>query len=136
MLQEIRFRNLEKPREKKLRTDIKWVCNSFGFVAGRDIECVSEKIVEDLLLHYPRNGPILSEGLANDLDISLARVNHHLRNLMEAGLLYRHKRFIVLRGGSLKSAVEEIRKDVNRILDDLTVVAEDVDKRLGMKNRA
>ncbi len=136
MLQQIVVRNIEKPREKRLRNDIRWVCNSFGFVAGRDVECVSEKIVEDLLYHYPRKGPILSEGLANDLDISLARVNHHLRNLMESGFLYRQKRHIVLRGGSLKSAVEEIRKDVNRILDDLTSVAEDVDKRLGMKNRA
>ncbi len=78
---------------------------------------------------------VSSESLAADLEIKTSRVNHHLRNLNDSGLLYRKKRLIYLRGGSLKTAVQEMRKDSERILDELENIAEEIDTLMGVKNR-
>lgn len=67
--------------------------------------------------------------------MKISRVNHHLRNLNDSGLLYRKKRLIYLRGGSLKAAVKEMRKDSERILDELESIAEEIDSIMGLKNR-
>ncbi|AKB53527.1 hypothetical protein MSBR2_1849 [Methanosarcina barkeri 227] len=76
-----------------------------------------------------------SEALAEDLEMKISRVNHHLRNLNDSGLLYRKKRLIYLRGGSLKAAVKEMRKDSERIFDELESIAEEIDLSIGIKNR-
>jgi predicted transcriptional regulator len=67
--------------------------------------------------------------------MKISRVNHHLRNLNDSGLVYRKKRLIYLRGGSLKAAVKEMRKDSERIFDELEYMAEEIDSRIGIKNR-
>ena len=38
MVQEIILRNIEKPRIKSLEEDLLWLCDSFGFSSGRDVE--------------------------------------------------------------------------------------------------
>lgn len=63
------------------------------------------------------------------------KVNYHPRTLIESGFLCREKRLILIRQGSVKAAVEEMRKDANRILDSLSSIAEEIDKNLGLKNR-
>jgi hypothetical protein len=50
-------------------------------------------------------------------------------------MIYRRKRLLYLRGGSLKAAVQEMRKDSERIFDELEVMAEEIDRKMGLKNR-
>ena len=135
MYQEITLRQLEKPHDKKLPADVLWVCDSFGLTSGRDLEQLSSRIFLDFLEKFSSELRVSSEALAEDLEISPARVNHHLRNLMDSGIIYRERRHILLRGGSLKGAVEEMRKDADRIFDELSDMAEEIDKNLGLKNR-
>jgi len=135
MVQEIILRNIEKPRIKSLEEDLLWFCDSFGFSAGRDTENTATRIIFSLLDKLSNDETVSSEALAGDLEIKISRVNHHLRNLNDSGLLYRKKRLIYLRGGSLKAAVEEMRKDSERILDELEGVAEEIDSLMGLKNR-
>jgi predicted transcriptional regulator len=135
MVQEIILRNIEKPRIKSLEEDLLWFCDSFGFSSGRDIENTATRIIYSLLAKLSDDSEISSEALAGDLDIKVSRVNHHLRNLNDSGLLYRKKRLIYLRGGSLKAAVREMRKDSERILDELENAAEEIDSIVGIKNR-
>jgi predicted transcriptional regulator len=135
MVQEIVLRNIEKPHIKSLEEDILWFCDSFGFSSGRDIENTATRIIFSLLDKISNNEITSSEILADDLDIKISRVNHHLRNLNESGLLYRKKRLIYLRGGSLKAAVKEMRKDSERIFDELEKIAEEIDATIGIKNR-
>lgn len=133
--QQIVLRQLDKPRQKRLPEDVFWLCDSFGFAAGRDVEQMASRIVLDVLQKHAGEQRISSEQIADDLTVSHARVNHHLRNLIDSGLLYREKKLIFLRGGSMKSAVQELRKDANRILDDLERMAEEVDGAVGLKTR-
>jgi predicted transcriptional regulator len=135
MVQEIILRNIEKPRIKSLEEDLLWFCDSFGFSSGRDTENTATKIIFSLLDKLSNDEGISSEDLAGDLDIKVSRVNHHLRNLNDSGLLYRKKRLIHLRGGSLKAAVREMRKDSDRIFDELENAAEEIDSIIGIKNR-
>ena len=135
MSQHIILKSLDKPREKDLNKDITWVCDSFGFQEGRDLQQVTVRLVDDMLKRLSREGGVASETIAEDLDISTARVNYHIRNLMDAGFVHRQRRLIFLRAGSLQSTVEEMRKDANRIFDELSVMARHIDAALGIKNR-
>ena len=135
MVQQIIIRNIEKPRIKSLEEDLIWFCDSFGFSSGRDTENTANRIIFSLLEKLSNDRESSSEDLAEDLDMKISRINNHLRNLNESGLLYRKKRLIYLRGGSLKAAVREMRKDSERILDELESVAEEIDLMIGLKNR-
>jgi predicted transcriptional regulator len=135
MVQQILLRNLEKPQIKSLEEDLLWFCDSFGFSSGRDTENTANRIIFSLLEKLSNDEISSSEILAEDLDMKISRINHHLRNLNDSGLLYRKKRLIYLRGGSLKAAVKEMRKDSERILDELENIAEEIDSMMGLKNR-
>jgi len=135
MVQQIILRYLEKPHVKSLEDDLLWLCDSFGFSSGRDTENTANRIVFNLLDRLSNDQMTSSEALAEDLEIKISRVNHHLRNLNDSGLLYRKKRLVYLRGGSLKAAVKEMRKDSERIFDELESIAEEIDFRIGIKNR-
>ncbi|AKB52441.1 hypothetical protein MSBRW_3188 [Methanosarcina barkeri str. Wiesmoor] len=135
MVQQIILRYLEKPHIKSLEDDLLWLCDSFGFSSGRDTENTATRIVFSLLDKLSNDQITSSEALAEDLEIKISRVNHHLRNLNDSGLLYRKKRLVYLRGGSLKAAVKEMRKDSERIFDELESIAEEIDLRIGIKNR-
>lgn len=135
MYQELTLKNLEKPREKYIDQDIAWLCESLGLNTGRDIDQISPKIMSTFLRRFSIERAVQSEEVAQDLLITAARVNHHVRNLMDCGLVYREKKLIVLRGGSLTAAIEELRADTDRVFGRLLIIAQDVDQQLGMKNR-
>lgn len=136
MSQQIILINLEKPREKKLEEDIHWFCNSFGLSSGRDTENIATQIVHDLLQQISESEDrISSDAIADNLDVNISRVNHHVRNLINAGLVYRQKRALYLRGGSLKAAVQEMRKDSERMFQELEEMAEEIDEQMGLHNR-
>lgn len=136
MPQQIILINLDKPREKRLEEDIRWFCNSFGLSSGRDTENVATQIVLDLLQQLAENQEkISSDIIAKSIEVNQSRVNHHIRNLINSGLIYREKRGLYIRGGSLKAAVQEMRKDSDRIFQELEEIAEEIDEQMGLKNR-
>jgi len=59
-------------------------------------------------------------------------VNHHLRNLTRSGVIYRERKLVHLRGRSLRDSVLELRKDADRIFDELEKVATDIDEMMGL----
>jgi predicted transcriptional regulator len=135
MPQQITLKNLQRPSKIDIKSDIDWLGDSFGFCAGRDTERVTAKILKSVLQEVASRGSTSTEMLSDDLDLSVQRVNYHLRSLIDSGFLFREKRHIFIRQGSVKSAVEEIRRDANRILDSLSIIAEEIDESLGLKSR-
>lgn len=127
--------NLEKPRMKDLDDDLFWFCNSFGLSSGRDVENTSTRIVMSMLDRISENEEVTSKMIADALNIKLSRVNHHIRSLIDSGLVYRKKRTLCLRGGSLRAAVQEMRRDSERMFDDLEKIAAEIDRNMGIKNR-
>jgi predicted transcriptional regulator len=137
MYREIRIRTVQKPHRKDINDDLKWVCGSLGISSGRDTDEVSRKILIGLLKKFAeQKQPVASEDLAQELKIKQARVNHHIRNLIESGFVYRDKKRILLRGGSLKTTIQEIKKDTDRVFIELLEIAEEIDNQVGLKNRS
>ena len=114
MIQEIILRNIEKPHIKSLDEDLLWFCDSFGFSSGRDLEKTATKIIFSLVDKLSNDELTSSEDLAGDLNITISRVNHHIRNLNDSGLLYRKKHFTISAGGSLKAAVRGNAKGLGK----------------------
>jgi len=134
MTQTIILNEINQPRQRVTNTNIDWLCDSLGLATGRDTKRISPRVVK-ILLHTDHNTGITSEAIAEELEIETQRVLYHLRSLINAGLLVRHKKHIFMRHGSMTGAILEMQRDANRIFDNLLCVANDIDDDLGLKNR-
>lgn len=132
MHQRLVLQYLPKPDRKDLIDDAYWLCDTLGLSSGRDVEDLSIQIVLSLLKESSKKEGIASEQLADLLGITTGRVNHHIRNLSRSGVIYRNRRLIHLRGRSMKESVQELRKDANRIFDDLEKIASEIDSMMGL----
>ena len=132
MIQQIVLRQIDRPVRIIDSNDLDWFCSRFGIDNGRDLDNIATRVILSLLERLPENEGVPVEEIATDLEISSPRVNYHIRNLVETGLVYRHKQRIYIRGSSLRSMVREIRKDTIRILDDLEEVAGELDEAFGI----
>lgn len=135
MKKEFVLKCLQKPNKINLVNDIQWLGNSFGFTEGRDLENISTKILQCLLKEISKDGFTSSERISIKLNMSIQKVNYHLRTFISSGFIYREKKLLYIQQGSVKNAVEEMRKDVNRLFDTLSEVGLDIDNKLGIKNR-
>ncbi|GIU69578.1 MAG: hypothetical protein KatS3mg002_0814 [Candidatus Woesearchaeota archaeon] len=135
MVQQIILRDLKKPQKVHLYDDIEWLGESFGFCEGRDIDGTMKKIIHTILDEISKKGSTSTEEISKNLNIEVQRVNYHLRTLINSGFVRREKRTIILRQESVKATIDEIRKDANRIFDNLADIAEEIDRNLGLKNR-
>jgi predicted transcriptional regulator len=135
MMRQIILRQIERPVRIPRDEDLYWFCDSLGADNGRDIDHVAARVILSLMENLPDTRGLAVEQIASNLDVSGPRVNHHIRNLVETGLVYRHKQKIFIRGSSLRSMVREIRKDTLRILDDLEAAAAEIDESYGVSNR-
>lgn len=134
-MRQIVVRQIERPIIRDEGEDLQWFCNSLGIGEGRDLERIAPRVLFTLLEHQPYEKGLPVDTIAQDLAVSSSRINHHIRNLVDAGAVYRHKRLIYLRGNSLRSMVQEIRKDVLRMLDDLEIAAAEIDQAFGIGKR-
>lgn len=132
MHQRLVLQYLPKPDRKDLIDDAYWLCDTLGLSSGRDIEDLSIRIVLSLLKESSNKEGIASEQLADILGITTGRVNHHIRNLSRSGVIYRNRKLIHLRGRSMKESVQELRKDADRIFDELENVASEIDSMMGL----
>jgi predicted transcriptional regulator len=130
---QIVFRQVERPRGKRAKENLDWFFNSLGIGEGRDVDQVAQRILVVLLSHQVSGNGVPVERISRDLDVSSSRINHHIRNLVDAGVVYRHKRQIHLRGNSLQSMVQELRKDALRVLDDIEATAAELDRSFGIE---
>lgn len=135
MIKQINLKGIKKPNKINLMKDIEWLNNSFGFTQGRDLDNLSIKIMQTLLIEISKKGYSSSEDISIKLKMPVQKVNYHLRTFISSGIIYREKKLLYIEQGSIKNAVEEIRKDANRIFDDLSQIGKDIDNRLGLKSR-
>lgn len=133
MARQIIFRQIERPRGNRTEENLDWFFNSLGIGEGRDVDQVAQRILVVLLSHQVSGNGVSVERISRDLDVSSSRINHHIRNLVDAGVVYRHKRQIYLRGNSLQSMVRELRKDALRVLDDIEAAAAEIDRLFGIE---
>ncbi|MDI6866309.1 winged helix-turn-helix domain-containing protein [Methanoculleus sp.] len=129
---QITFRQIERPRGRGAEENLEWLFNSLGIGEGRDVDQVARRILAALLYYQSAGEGASVEKISRDLNISSSRVNHHIRNLVNAGVVYRHKKRIYLRGHSLQSLVQELRKDALRVIEDIEAAAAEIDRSFGL----
>lgn len=132
---DLQLKKLNKPTKGDVDQDINWLCHSFGLCSGRDTQYTSKKIVAQILDKASEKEEVKSEGIAYDLGLSQGLVNHHLRSLISSGIIIRDKKRIYIRGGSLKQAVREIKREAIAMFEDIEDMAEEIDQELGLESR-
>ncbi len=131
-MRRIIIREIEKPRNGRVREDVKWICESLGFVSGRDVDDNSFRIMFKLLEELKKEDIVPTESIARGLKMESPAVNHHLRNLMDTGVIVREKRKVTLRGGSLTAAIEEMKRDSDKMFERILEIAKKIDEDLGL----
>lgn len=132
MKQKITLQNIDKPKNRKSKNEVEWVCTSLGLVKGRDTENISFKIMYELLNLFSNEDLISTNKISKSLKIDPSNVNHHIRKLTESGIILREKRKIKLRGGSLSAAIEEIKRDSETIFNKLLETSKKIDKSFNL----
>ncbi|MEM3609676.1 MAG: winged helix-turn-helix domain-containing protein [Candidatus Anstonellales archaeon] len=93
------------------------------------------KIFCEMILDISKNGKTSTKKIAKKLNMPLQKVIYHVRTFIEDGFFYRKKRFLYLRENSLYETVLAVRKDVNRIFDNIERIVMEMDEALKFKNR-
>lgn len=117
---------------KNLDDEISWLSDQLCLSSGRDVNNLATKILKLVLENSSESTSMTSLDISNKLGIALPTVNHHIRNLIDSGFLIREKNRIFLRRKTLLSTINEIRKDINRVLTDVEEIANDIDDKLGL----
>jgi predicted transcriptional regulator len=132
MEQKITVQKVNRSSNKSIKEEIEWICDSLCLSNGRDVEGISLKIMQGLLDLFSKNELVSTEEISKNLGIKPHVINHHIRKLMESGIIFRKKRKIALRGGSLSGAIEEMKEDSDAIFDKLLNISKIVEKEINL----
>ena len=128
--QRITIIHTRKPVNPTVNDDLQWLGTSLGLFGERDKDKSAFRVFLELLKSAKRGPPLTSDELAFSLGLTRATVVHHLNNLMDAGLVVHDGHGYWLRDPRLESLLEELRKDLDRTIDDLKRVAKEIDEPL------
>jgi len=126
---------MNKPRRKNLNEDLQWLSNSLGLFSERDKEKSCFRIFVELVKAARRGIIYSSDDLALRTNLSRGTVIHHLNRLIESGLVIYHNGKYILRVSNLETLIEEVKKDLLRVFDDLQTMASELDEELGLMKR-
>lgn len=134
-LADYRLLDIRKLSTVNVEEDLKWICRSFGFFESRDKKRTAYRIFKAIVEAARHNGGLSSDELAEKLALSRGTMIHHLNKMIKSGLVIHHEGQYKMRGRNLKSTIEEIQRDLNRIFEDLENVSETVDEALDLVSR-
>jgi predicted transcriptional regulator len=115
--------------------DVEWMCRCFGFLESRDKEKTAAKIFKALLGAMKEGKGLSSDELAEKIGLTRGTMVHHLNKLIQSGLAIHREGRYELRGASLRRTVQEIKRDISRIFENVEHVAQSIDENLGLTYR-
>ena len=118
-----------------LDSDVEWICKCFGFLESRDKERTPSKIFKALLETTKEGDGLSSDELSARIGLTRGTMVHHLNKLARSGLVIRREGLYELRGRSLQRTVREIKRDIDRIFENIEQVAGSIDKSLDLTYR-
>lgn len=129
------IREIRPPSRKGLNGDLEWIARSLGFVEARDKGKSAMKIFRVLVEQAGRGRGLASEQISNHVDLSRGAVVAHLNRMMASGLAIRQENKYELRVRSVEQTINEIEKDISRVLHNVREIAREVDGRMGLRYR-
>jgi predicted transcriptional regulator len=121
-----------KPPTKNVNEELQWLGNSLGLFNLRDRDKSCYRIFLELLKAAKARVPLSSDEIALRSGLTRGTVIHHLNKLIEAGIAVHHRNRYMLRVDNLKDLVKEVKRDIQHACDELELVAEEIDNRLGL----
>lgn len=128
--QRITIVTVRKPARPSLNEELQWLGSSLGLFGERDKDKSCFRLFIELVKASKLGVPMSSDDLARTLGLTRGTAVHHLNRLMETGLVVYDGRRYWLRQNDLELLIDEIRKDIERQLDDLRRAAREIDEWL------
>ncbi len=113
---------------KELNAEIQWLGHSLGLFSERDREKSCFRIFIELM--KSDKGHLSSEEVASRANLSRATVIHHLRRLMDSGLVLSSKNRYFLRHKELSKLILDLKKDIENTFKHMEKIAKEIDKEL------
>ena len=124
------IRSNRPPRDSNINEDLQWLGSSLGLFGLRDKDKSCFRIFIELLKSAKRREPISSDELAYRLDLSRGTVIHHINKLIESGLVVPARNRYILRVDSLRGLIDELKRDVEKTLEELGTIADKIDETM------
>src|SRR3989344_4197290 len=131
MRRHVTFVELPLPKDHDINYELQWLGSSLGLFGERDRDrsCfrVFITIVKD-----GRRRPMSSDQIAEQLDLSRGTVVHHINNLIKAGIVTHERGGYALRVERLQTLIDELQRDVDKMLGNLKKISRDIDEWMGL----
>lgn len=132
MPQQIIIKKIRSPAPGSLDEDIDYLCKSLGYFTQRDKQDTAGKIFRLLVREACKTEQHLtSDEIAEKLSLTRGAIIHHLNSFISAGIVLKENNKYRLRSGSLQKSIEEIREDIDRIMQQMIKIAMEIDEKLG-----
>lgn len=131
-LQRITIMSIRKPVQKNVNQELQWLGSSLGLFNLRDKDKSCFRVFIELIKNTKLGKPLSSDEIAYSLGLSRGTVVHHLNKLLDFGIVVEAERGYILRVSNLRDLINEVKKDLERTLAELSEMAEEIDKSLGL----
>lgn len=122
----------QKPIGKTTNEQIRWLATALGMFNTRDKERCQFRIFIEILKSTRTKKGLSSDELAYRLDISRGTVIHHLKKLLEAGIIIREGKKYALRAYNLEALTYELQRDARNAFEDIKEISKSIDKDLNL----
>jgi len=116
--------------KKQVNEELQWLGDSLGLFNLRDKDKSCFRIFLEIIKAAKQGRPLTSDDISEKLHLSRGTVIHHINKMIEAGILIHQDNRYILRVDTLSQLVLELRKDVERTIEDMREIAEDIDRWL------
>jgi predicted transcriptional regulator len=116
--------------KKQVNEELQWLGDSLGLFNLRDKDKSCFRIFLELIKAAKKGSPLTSDEIADRLNLSRGTVIHHINKMIESGIIIHMDNRYMLRVDNLTQLVQELRKDIDRTIEDMREIAEDIDRWL------
>lgn len=132
MPQRIIIKKIRSPKPGNINDDIDYLCKSLGYFSQRDKQDTAGKIFRLFVRETCEPEKCLtSDEIADKLNLTRGAIVHHLNSFISAGIVVKEHNSYRLRSVSLQKSMEEIRADIDRIMEQMIKIAIEIDVKLG-----
>jgi predicted transcriptional regulator len=116
--------------KKQVNEELQWLGDSLGLFNLRDKDKSCFRVFLELIKAAKQGRSLTSDDVAEKLGLSRGTVIHHINKMMESGIIIHTDNRYMLRVDNLTQLILEIRKDIDRTIDDMREIAGDIDRWL------
>jgi len=116
--------------KKTVNEELQWLGDSLGLFNLRDKDKSCFRIFLELIKAAKLGKPLTSDQIAEKLHLSRGTVIHHINKMIESGMIIHQDNIYMTRVDTLTQLVQELRKDLDRAINDMREIAEDIDRWL------